>query len=93
MGRIEGLFRIIRPINGLMMGLAVLIGGFLTLTGLPSFKDYSQLLLGYVTAFSLSSASMTLNDYFDQEVDKVNEPQRPIPHGDIKPNEALFMTR
>ena len=32
---------------------------------------------------------MVINDYYDRKIDAINEPQRPIPSGTIKPNEAL----
>jgi len=32
---------------------------------------------------------MVINDYYDREIDAVNEPGRPIPKGLIRPNEAL----
>lgn len=34
---------------------------------------------------------MVLNDYFDREIDKINEPTRPIPRGDVSPNQALVL--
>ncbi len=37
----------------------------------------------------LTAASMAINDYYDREIDAVNEPNRPIPSGLIKPKEAL----
>jgi geranylgeranylglycerol-phosphate geranylgeranyltransferase len=32
---------------------------------------------------------MAINDYFDREIDAVNEPSRPIPSGDVKSVEAI----
>jgi len=32
---------------------------------------------------------MAINDYYDREIDAINEPKRPIPSGLIKPKEAL----
>ena len=32
---------------------------------------------------------MVINDYYDRKIDAINEPQRPIPSGTIKPAEAL----
>jgi geranylgeranylglycerol-phosphate geranylgeranyltransferase len=37
----------------------------------------------------LTAASMAINDYYDRETDAINEPNRPIPSGLIKPKEAL----
>jgi geranylgeranylglycerol-phosphate geranylgeranyltransferase len=87
--KVRGVIRLSRPVNSGMMGLAVLIGEAITLQGgllpLPS-------LLGFVTAFALTASSMVLNDYYDREVDAVNEPGRPIPRGVIRPGEALGFT-
>ncbi|MFQ6080266.1 MAG: UbiA family prenyltransferase [Candidatus Bathyarchaeia archaeon] len=81
--------RLIRPVNCLMMGFAVLVGAYLAYPGL-SFNAYSSsLLLGFLTGFSLTGASMAINDYFDRFIDAINEPARPIPSGAVKPWEAL----
>ena len=77
----------VRPVNCLMMGFAVLVGETITLEGnllpIPS-------LLGFITAFTLTGSSMIINDYFDRFVDKVNEPSRAIPSGIVNPKEALI---
>lgn len=75
-----------RPVNGFMMGMAVLIGEFIVLRGR---LDLPASLLGFLTAFTLTAGSMAANDYFDREVDAVNAPRRPIPSGLVKPREAL----
>lgn len=35
---------------------------------------------------------MAINDYYDRNIDAINEPNRPIPSGIISPKEALFFT-
>jgi geranylgeranylglycerol-phosphate geranylgeranyltransferase len=45
--------------------------------------------LAMVIAFLFGIAANAINDYFDQETDKVNHPERPIPAGRITPNQAL----
>lgn len=76
-----------RPANSVMMAFAVMVGEVITLRGelrpIPT-------LLGVVTAFTLTASSMVINDYFDREVDRVNEPQRPLPSGAITPTGALL---
>jgi geranylgeranylglycerol-phosphate geranylgeranyltransferase len=42
------------------------------------------------TGFALTAASMAINDYYDREIDAVNEPGRPIPSGLIQPKNALI---
>ncbi len=87
MGKTIGFLRIIRPLNCLMMGFAVIVGA-----SLVSALDFSiNLLLGFVTSFALTGASMALNDYYDREIDAINEPNRPIPSGAVSPEEALSL--
>lgn len=81
--------RLIRPVNCLMMGFAVFVGAYLAHPTM-SLNAYSlKLLRGFITGFSLTGASMAINDYFDRFIDAVNQPTRPIPSGAVKPKEAL----
>jgi len=85
MGKPSGFLRLIRPLNCLMMGFAVIVGA-----SLVSALNFSiNLLLGFITSFTLTGASMAINDYYDREIDAVNEPNRPIPSGAVSPKEAL----
>jgi geranylgeranylglycerol-phosphate geranylgeranyltransferase len=47
--------------------------------------------LAFVVAFLFTGAGNSLNDYFDQDIDKVNHPLRPLPSGRIAPRSALVM--
>lgn len=88
MGKLGGYIRLMRPINCLMMGFAVIVGA--TLASPYKLNIFWQnLLYGFVTGFTLTAASMAINDYYDRKIDAVNEPDRPIPSGLIKPKEAL----
>ena len=88
-GKIKGLLRLIRPVNCIVMSFAVLVGA--ALTGLPGLQ-WLNLVWGAVTAFTLCAASMAVNDYYDFDIDKINEPQRPIPSGAVSKREALALT-
>lgn len=91
MGRVRAFIRILRPLNSIMVGVSVLIG--LIITGNPTIlSEKSILLFSFITGFTLSAAAMTLNDYFDVEIDSLNEPDRPIPSGEVKPIEAITLT-
>jgi geranylgeranylglycerol-phosphate geranylgeranyltransferase len=69
------------------MGFAVVVG-----TSLVSSLDVSvSFILGFVTAFALTGASMAVNDYYDRDIDAINEPKRPIPSGMVNPKEALLL--
>ena len=85
-----GFLRLIRPVNCLMMGFAVIVGAFIAMEGFTANHEILRLALGFAAAFTLTGASMAINDYYDREIDSVNEPGRPIPSGVIKPSEALL---
>ena len=86
MNQTIGIFRLLRPVNCVMMGFAVVIGELIALSGgLPSFRA----LLGFPVAFLLTAATMALNDYHDRSIDSINSPQRPIPSGVVSPRLAL----
>jgi len=86
MGKLMGFLRLIRPLNCLMMGFAVIVGASLV----SPLNFTINLLLGFATSFSLTAAFMAINDYYDREIDAINEPNRPIPRGDVSPKEALM---
>ncbi len=83
-----GLIRLLRPVNCLMMGLAVLIGEVVTYKTLY----FPLSLLGFATAFTIAGTSMVINDYWDRAADEVNAPNRPIASGLISTNLALTYT-
>jgi len=86
MGKLMGFLQLTRPLNCLMMGFAVIVGASLV----SPLNFTINLLLGFATSFSLTAASMAINDYYDREIDAINEPNRPIPRGDVSPKEALI---
>jgi geranylgeranylglycerol-phosphate geranylgeranyltransferase len=71
-----------------MIGFAVVVGGVLASPNVPS-DSWLNLTYGFVTGFMLTAASMTINDYYDRQIDAINEPNRPIPSGLIQPKQAL----
>jgi len=82
-----------RPVNCLMMGLAVIVGAFISTHAFTfNYETIVRLVLGFVTAFTLTGASMVINDYYDRDIDAINEPTRPIPSGIIKPRESIILT-
>jgi len=74
-----------------MMGFAVLVGATLVRI-VPSDSFWLNLAYGFFTGFTLTAASMAINDYYDRDIDAINEPKRPIPSGAVKPKEALAFT-
>jgi geranylgeranylglycerol-phosphate geranylgeranyltransferase len=88
MGKLGGFVRLMRPINCVMMGFAVLVGAVLAA---PQFAtiNWLNILFGFLTGFTFCAAAMVINDYYDRKIDAINEPARPLPSGLIKTREAL----
>jgi geranylgeranylglycerol-phosphate geranylgeranyltransferase len=78
---------LMRPPNSLMIGLGVLVG-YLAAGRTLAIPAAREPILGFLTGFFISSFSMTLNDIKDVEVDRVNQPNRPIVRGMVSPTAA-----
>jgi geranylgeranylglycerol-phosphate geranylgeranyltransferase len=88
MNKFGGFIRLMRPVNCIMMGFAVFVGAVLAAPQLGSL-NWLNIMLGFLTGFTFCAAAMVINDYYDRKIDAINEPQRPIPSGKVKPPEAL----
>lgn len=77
---------IIRPINCAMIGFAVIVGYFVSK---PAAVTPLAVVMGFVTGFAICAFSMVVNDYYDIEVDRVNQPTRPLPSGDVSKTGAI----
>ncbi|MBS7620508.1 geranylgeranylglycerol-phosphate geranylgeranyltransferase [Candidatus Bathyarchaeota archaeon] len=88
MNKVAGFIRLMRPVNCLMMGFAVIVGAAIA-NSKALANPSGSLIYGFFTGFLLTAAAMAINDYYDREIDTINEPSRPIPSNVVKPNEAL----
>ena len=91
MGSPKDYLEIMRPVNSVMLGVAIIIGAFIT-GGTEILSDGWSLGYAFLTGFTMSGAAMAINDYYDREIDAVNEPQRVIPSGRISPRAAVTFT-
>ncbi len=91
MGSPRDYLEIMRPVNSVMLGVAIIIGAFIT-GGTEILSDGWSLIFAFLTGFTMSGAAMAINDYYDREIDAVNEPQRAIPSGRISPRAAVIFT-
>ncbi len=80
---------IVRPVNCSMIGLAVIIGYFVSK---PPVMAPATIVLGFVTGFAICAFSMVVNDYYDVEVDRVNQPARPLPSGLVSKRAAVAIS-
>jgi geranylgeranylglycerol-phosphate geranylgeranyltransferase len=66
-----------------MTGLAVIFTVFVAEKYI--INNYFNVVVGFLTGFLASSASMLINDVVDLDVDKVNKPWKPLPRGVFRP--------
>lgn len=75
---LRGYLQIVRPINALVAGIAVLLG--VLVAGVEVTPPLFLLVVG---VFCITGAGNAINDYCDREIDAINRPERPIPSGTV----------
>ncbi len=80
MQQVKGLYQVSRPLTTLSGALSVVLGGYVAGTG----AWFNVALAVLVTILSSASAN-AWNDYLDIEIDRVNQPGRPLPSGQVEP--------
>lgn len=76
MHQIKALYKLSRPLTSLSGAIAVLLGGYVAGTG-----EWLKIGLAVLSTLLVSAAANAWNDYLDVEIDRINQPQRPIPAG------------
>ena len=84
---IKGLFKLSRPLSTLTGVLAVVLGGYVAGTG-----AWGPVALAALATLFVSASSNAWNDYRDIEIDRINQPQRPLPAGLVSPRAALIFS-
>jgi len=85
---IQGYIRLIRPLNCLIAGISIFIGGVVT----GSIEPVKSLLLAAISGMLICAGGNSINDYFDIEIDKINKPFRPLPSGVIPPKHVFIFS-
>ncbi|MFL7838471.1 MAG: geranylgeranylglycerol-phosphate geranylgeranyltransferase [Candidatus Promineifilaceae bacterium] len=80
MEQIKGLYRVSRPLTSLSGALAVVLGGYVAGTG-----EWFNIALAVIVTLLGAAAGNAWNDYQDIEIDKINQPNRPLPSGQVSP--------
>lgn len=91
MGDPSDYFELMRPVNSIMVGLAIIVGALIT-GGTWILNNLVVLFYSLLTGFTLTGASMAINDYYDRKIDAINEPHRPIPSGRVSARNALLFS-
>ncbi len=76
------LLSMVRPANSIMVGFAVIVGMAVTSNNYHTIFTTTAL-FGFLTGFFISSFSMVSNDIYDLDVDRINQPNRPLPSGAV----------
>jgi geranylgeranylglycerol-phosphate geranylgeranyltransferase len=84
---LQGFYRIMRPANSFVAGLAAALG-YLLATG----TLVPGVILPVIIVILITGAGNTINDYFDLSIDRINRPGRPLPAGQILPGQALWFS-
>ncbi|WP_435195483.1 geranylgeranylglycerol-phosphate geranylgeranyltransferase [Natronomonas sp. EA1] len=87
----RGLLELTRPGNAVAAGLLTFIGAFVA--GIPSSTPaYVGVTAAVLATVFATGAGNAINDYFDREIDRINQPGRPIPRGAVTPRQALWFS-
>ncbi|MFW5941536.1 MAG: geranylgeranylglycerol-phosphate geranylgeranyltransferase [Chloroflexota bacterium] len=87
MEQLKGLYRLARPFNAFSGALAVFLGGYVAGTG-----EWLNVALAAFVAFLVTGAGNAWNDYLDIEIDKINQPHRALPSGQVPPWTAVALS-
>jgi geranylgeranylglycerol-phosphate geranylgeranyltransferase len=79
---------LVKPELPIAAGICVVAGEIIASGSIP---PVSTGLLGFSAGFFISGAAMISNDYFDLAVDRVNQPQRPLPSGRLSVPEVMLL--
>lgn len=87
MNQIKGLYNLCRPLTTLTGALAVVMGGYVAGTG-----EWANILLATLATILVSSSANAWNDYLDVEIDRINQPDRPLPSGQVSLRAAKWFS-
>jgi geranylgeranylglycerol-phosphate geranylgeranyltransferase len=85
----RALLELTRPGNAVAAGVLTCTGAFvaggITGTGVATLRVGAAV----GATITATGAGNAINDYFDREIDRINDPDRPIPRGAVSPRGAL----
>ncbi|AXR78476.1 geranylgeranylglycerol-phosphate geranylgeranyltransferase [Natrarchaeobaculum sulfurireducens] len=86
---VRGLVELTRPVNVIAASVLTFIGSFVAggVTAYPLQTGAAVAATGLAVG-----AGNAINDYFDREIDRINQPERAIPRGAVSPRGALVFS-
>ncbi len=88
MSNLNNYIQLIRPLNVLIAGISIFIGGAVTGTISPLLN----LILASVSGMLITGGANSINDYFDVDIDRINKPQRPLPRNAVSLENAFIFS-
>ncbi len=88
MGKIRDILDLVRIGNITITGFSVLIGT----GGYIKSANIQHVMMAVISAMLIAAAGNAQNDYYDQRIDAVNRPERPIPSGRVSPRFAFIFS-
>lgn len=85
-------YKIIRPLNCLIGSFALIVGILMTLGLEILINEFLIFSIGCVIMFFVSAGGFVINDIFDIEIDRINQPIRILPSNRISINSAYIYT-
>jgi len=85
--KVKAFYKLARPFNAISGALAVFLGGYVAGTG-----AWDKVALAALVTFLITGAGNAWNDYLDIEIDKINQPNRVLPSGQISPRSAMIFS-
>jgi geranylgeranylglycerol-phosphate geranylgeranyltransferase len=86
---LRSVIQISRPVNVVIAMLSILVGAIITGTVQPLVS----IILACISGGLIMAGSNTLNDLFDIEIDRINQPHRPLVIGKLTPVQARNIAR
>jgi geranylgeranylglycerol-phosphate geranylgeranyltransferase len=83
----RGTIQISRPVNVLIAMLSILVGAIITGT----FQPFYQIVLACFSGGLIMAGANTINDVFDIEIDRINQPTRPLVLGNLTAGQARII--
>lgn len=89
--KIEGLIKLVRPKSILPTTFLIFSGGWIMNPSFYNLLHSKTFLCSSVCTLLTLMSSMVINDIYDVNVDKINNPERPIPSGQVKIYESIIL--
>lgn len=85
---VRGYFELARPVNAVAAGILTLIGAFVATGSVADPSTATAVAAAVGATIAATAGGNAVNDVFDLEIDRINDPHRPLPRGAVSPRGA-----